>query len=192
MWPRGSWNLFDYIISQLCLSFFFTFAVEPLYNTIYYARYHIQRDIDKFPYCPDFVLTKDTPYLALTGELWSVFCEYFSKKTTVLWSVSTVCFSVWSDIVHRGASLYCLSWHYSVGSDLVLFLNQSNKTVQLLFCVSEGEIWSMGDNSMGQLGRKVCKWLINFKKYTCLGNLTGYRSQITVTVIIVFPNISSK
>ena len=24
---------------------------------------------------PEFVLTKDTPYLALTGELWSVYCE---------------------------------------------------------------------------------------------------------------------
>ena len=32
------------------------------------------------PFCSDFVLTKDTPYLALTGEIWSVFCEYFSKK----------------------------------------------------------------------------------------------------------------
>ena len=25
-----------------------------------------------------FELTKDTPYLALSGELWSVFCEYFN------------------------------------------------------------------------------------------------------------------
>ena len=27
-----------------------------------------------------FELTKDTPYLALSGELWSVFYEYFNKK----------------------------------------------------------------------------------------------------------------
>ena len=27
-----------------------------------------------------FELTKDTPYLALLGELWSVFCEYFNKN----------------------------------------------------------------------------------------------------------------
>ena len=26
-----------------------------------------------------FELTKDTPYLALSGELWSVFCEYFNR-----------------------------------------------------------------------------------------------------------------
>ena len=25
-----------------------------------------------------FELTKDTPYLALSGVLWSVFCEYFN------------------------------------------------------------------------------------------------------------------
>ena len=27
-----------------------------------------------------FELTKDTPYLALLGELWSVFCEYFNRN----------------------------------------------------------------------------------------------------------------
>ena len=27
-----------------------------------------------------FELTKDTPYLALSGELWSVFYEYFNKN----------------------------------------------------------------------------------------------------------------
>ena len=27
----------------------------------------------------DFELTKDTPYLALTGELWSVFCQYYGE-----------------------------------------------------------------------------------------------------------------
>ena len=29
---------------------------------------------------PDFEHTIDTPYLALTGELWSVFCVYFAEK----------------------------------------------------------------------------------------------------------------
>ena len=32
----------------------------------------------------EFALTKDTPYLALTGELWSVFCEDFLRKLTAL------------------------------------------------------------------------------------------------------------
>ena len=27
-----------------------------------------------------FELTKDTPYLALSGELWSVFSEYFNRN----------------------------------------------------------------------------------------------------------------
>ena len=29
-----------------------------------------------------FELTKDTPYLALSGELWSVFYEYFNRNWT--------------------------------------------------------------------------------------------------------------
>ena len=28
--------------------------------------------------------TKDTPYLALTGEIWGVFCEYFEKIERVV------------------------------------------------------------------------------------------------------------
>ena len=31
-------------------------------------------------YGSGFELTKDTPYLALAGELWDVFCEYFDEK----------------------------------------------------------------------------------------------------------------
>ena len=36
-----------------------------------------------------FQLTKDTPYLALSGELWSVFYEYFTEIDRVI-KVSTV------------------------------------------------------------------------------------------------------
>ena len=32
-------------------------------------------------YQSDAGFTKDTPYLALTGELWGVFCEYLWQKT---------------------------------------------------------------------------------------------------------------
>ena len=31
-------------------------------------------------YRSDCELTKDTPYLALSGELWSVFCGYFGER----------------------------------------------------------------------------------------------------------------
>ena len=31
-------------------------------------------------YRAEFELTKNTPYLALTGELWCVFCEYLEKN----------------------------------------------------------------------------------------------------------------
>ena len=39
-----------------------------------------------------FELTKDTPYLALSGELWSVFYEYFN----INWSC------------YKGFLLYCI------------------------------------------------------------------------------------
>ena len=32
-----------------------------------------------------FELTKDIPYLALTGELWEVFGEYFGRNDRVIW-----------------------------------------------------------------------------------------------------------
>ena len=32
-----------------------------------------------------FELTKDTPYLALSGELWSVFYEYFNRNSKEVW-----------------------------------------------------------------------------------------------------------
>ena len=31
-------------------------------------------------YKPQFAHTKDTPHLALTGELWDVFCEDFGEN----------------------------------------------------------------------------------------------------------------
>ena len=47
-----------------------------------------------------FELTKDTPYLALSGELWSVFYEYFNRN----WSC------------YKGFLLYMRQW---TGSSLV-------------------------------------------------------------------------
>ena len=41
-----------------------------------------------------YELIKDTPYLALTGELWSVFCEYFLDK--------------WPQ--HKDVRLYQVNW----------------------------------------------------------------------------------
>ena len=44
-----------------------------------------------------FELTKDTPYLALSGELWSVFYEYFNRN----WSC------------YKGFLLYVCSFVYT-------------------------------------------------------------------------------
>ena len=45
-----------------------------------------------------FELTKDTPYLALSGELWSVFYEYFNRN----WPC------------YKGFLLYihCITWRF--------------------------------------------------------------------------------
>ena len=45
----------------------------------------------------DFIITTDTPYLALTGELWAVFCEDFGENWlryngTALYLVGTYIF----------------------------------------------------------------------------------------------------
>ena len=56
-------------------------TVETLYSTIYYSKYFIELNIDKSTqYMLPFELTKDTLYLALSGELWSVFYEYFNRN----------------------------------------------------------------------------------------------------------------
>ena len=54
--------------------------METLYSTIYYSKYFIELNFDKSTQILPFELTKDTPYLALSGELWGVFYEYFNRN----------------------------------------------------------------------------------------------------------------
>ena len=42
--------------------------------TQFNATYIFHKALQVLPRA-EFALTKDTPYLALTGELWAVFCE---------------------------------------------------------------------------------------------------------------------
>ena len=55
-------------------------SVETLYSTIYYSKYFIELNMISLHNMLPFELTKDTPYLALSGELWSVFYEYFNRN----------------------------------------------------------------------------------------------------------------
>ena len=53
-----------------------------------------------------FELTKDTPYLALSGELWSVFCEYFNRnwpcyKGFLLYIGTIVAIHVYLDDIYK-------------------------------------------------------------------------------------------
>ena len=68
-----------------------------------------------------FELTKDTPYLALSGELWSVFYEYFNRnwscyKGFLLYSSNHDLNSVW------GISMEVYISDYQI-SDYQTYLN---------------------------------------------------------------------
>ena len=55
-------------------------TVETLYSTIYYSKYFIELNIDKSTLNVALWTHKRHPYLALSGELWSVFYEYFNRN----------------------------------------------------------------------------------------------------------------
>ena len=48
-----------------------------------------------------FELTKDTPYLALSGELWSVFYEYFTEIDRVIKGFYCMTFMTWNINQHH-------------------------------------------------------------------------------------------
>ena len=86
-------------------------------------------------YGSGFELTKDTPYLALTGELWDVFCEYFDEKRSC----------------YKGVLLYLhLYNHYGmnhVESHHRMFtipnLRQINPDMTWIYMISSGMWWSL-------------------------------------------------
>ena len=54
--------------------------VETLYSTIYYNKYFIELNFDKSTQYVALWTHKRHPYLALSGELWSVFYEYLNRN----------------------------------------------------------------------------------------------------------------
>ena len=57
-----------------------TYTVETLYSTIYYSKYFIELNFDKSTQYVALWTHKRHPYLALSGELWGVFYEYFNRN----------------------------------------------------------------------------------------------------------------
>ena len=72
-----------------------------------------------------FELTKDTPYLALSGELWSVFYEYFNRN----WS----CYKGFLLYIDRVSHYHCYPVHINLSmgilDDFELAMLQSNYNV---------------------------------------------------------------
>ena len=56
------------------------YTVETLYSTIYLSKYFIELNNDKSTQYVALWTHKIHPYLALSGELWSVFYEYFNRN----------------------------------------------------------------------------------------------------------------
>ena len=76
-----------------------------------------------------FELTKDTPYLALSGELWSVFCEYFNRN----WPC------------YKGFLLYMYHCYYLQQNSIELAVSDKYSIVAGAFTVSllSGECYSL-------------------------------------------------
>ena len=70
------WNWQHWQIIAACLRC----TVETLYSTIYYSKYFIELNFDKSTLYVALWTHKRPPYLALLGELWSVFYEYFNRN----------------------------------------------------------------------------------------------------------------
>ena len=73
-----------------------------------------------------YELTKDTPYLALSGELWSVFYEYFNRnwpcyKGFLLYVWRGQCKAVFTFVFSCGMTWVCFV-HFT-GSDTTIWLN---------------------------------------------------------------------
>ena len=60
-----------------------------------------------------FELTKDTPYLALSGELWSVFYEYFNRNWSCYKGFLLYCDVIRMPLLHHLRILFlaCANWH---------------------------------------------------------------------------------
>ena len=69
-----------------------------------------------------FELTKDTPYLALSGELWSVFYEYFNRNWPCYKGFLLYMIQISMEIILRESNW----WYVNIGPDMVcrLYVSQ--------------------------------------------------------------------
>ena len=61
----------------------------------------------------DFKLTTDTPYLALTGERWGVYCEYFGENWPRYNGIVVLPFKILAIYsIHSKTSYRQISWSF--------------------------------------------------------------------------------
>ena len=73
-------HYYELFIWVTFLWFVLFLSVETLYSTIYSSKYFIELNNDKSTQYVALWTHKRPPYLALLGELWSVFYEYFNRN----------------------------------------------------------------------------------------------------------------
>ena len=60
------------------------YSQEPLKHGRVYHDFTYSTEMAPTEHKWDIELTKDTPYLALTGEIWGACCEHLGEKLTTL------------------------------------------------------------------------------------------------------------
>ena len=101
---------------------------DPLYSQVLLRRFNISLFFIIIPHCSTvtdsehkwkFVFTKNTPYLALMGELWGVYCENLGENwlfyTILQWLMPnmSVCIHKKHPISHPdGRAMGCLLWEF--------------------------------------------------------------------------------
>ena len=84
-----------------------------------------------------FELTKDTPYLALSGELWSVFYEYFNKnwpcyKGFLLYIPSHLGWRLWDSGLCLSHWVTIVALWFHMASNNLVNIGSGNGLVQLV------------------------------------------------------------
>ena len=113
-------------------------------------------------------LTKDTPYLALTGKLWGVFCEYFEWKwSRYKWNemlgfnyffslnINIFCITgpLWGEPLVKGGFPSQSQWHGALMFSLMCAKQLSKQSIRQWFGMTLCSLWRYSDVYFARLNR---------------------------------------
>ena len=142
-------------------------TVETLYSTIYYSKYFIELNMISLHNMLPFELTKDTPYLALSGELWSVFYEYFNRnwscyKGFLLYVVAAYGLHKnwdlsWCQLRHHWSQQRLSLWQPNVPPVMIMLASWWLTIFSVWSCINTWEpshMWVTGNDSLTPYAKK--------------------------------------